>query len=131
MLFRPRVTAIGLCPDDAERARRALASAKIEFRQVGRHEATPLSNAEGVILYDVNATYPWRSAVREARAARAGICMILVAPAPDNVLCIEALEAGAYDVLPKPLEEIELRFIVRGAVLRLSQAAVHRPPAAD
>jgi DNA-binding NtrC family response regulator len=58
----------------------------------------------------------WTDAIRIARKAAEPVNVIVVSPAVDVPLYIEALQSGAFDFIAPPFEQAELAHVVRCAV---------------
>ena len=71
-----------------------------------------------IVLCDSNPPgHPWQEIMsRLARVSR-GAAIVLIAPAKDDLLWLEVLSRGGFDVLARPLGEQALRRVMDAAVL--------------
>ena len=78
--------------------------------------------AAPVILYDTETKEPWREALAQFLGLGQGVRVVFVSRLADEHMWIEVLEAGGYDLLIKPFQPAEIRWVVRNAL-------TPRPPA--
>jgi DNA-binding NarL/FixJ family response regulator len=77
-----------------------------------------------VVLYDTEGDEPWSEALIHLVQRWPNTRFVLVSRLADEQMWIDALEAGAYDLLPKPFEPVELQCVVRSALVGLWHAPV-------
>lgn len=75
-----------------------------------------------VVLCDTDVASAWLEAVRLFSGVVPPPRVILVSRLADSQMWVLAVGAGAYDVLAKPFQATELRWVVRGALGRAADA---------
>lgn len=114
------VAAIGLDGDSLRQLHSALAGTNLEVRAVALQTATCGTWECPVILYDCDTEFPWQRALRLLLSRRVDAVVVMLSRLADARFWLNALDAGAYDVVAKPFEPEEIRWVVRTAVLRCS-----------
>jgi len=104
-----------------------LASRLAGFARIDVYGAAALAEAETrlvgtrsrVLLADVSfERADWQDALQMAGSLPFQVALVLVSPAADKHLWIDALERGVYDLILEPFHEDELRHILEGAHFR-------------
>lgn len=110
------VIAVAPTESDRRRVREILASNGISVREAASLEQALAEVPASVVLYDSEGEEPWSEALVHLMGRWPNARFVLVSRLADEQLWIQALEAGAYDLLAKPFEPIELQCVVRGAL---------------
>lgn len=70
-----------------------------------------------VVLCSTDGRPGWRKSLTQLLSHWPGARVIFISRLCDERMWVDMLEAGAYDLLPKPLSAIDLSWILRGALL--------------
>jgi DNA-binding NtrC family response regulator len=120
VLCPSKILAVAVSENDARTMRECLGD---ELRV----EPVPLAAAAqrlerdesiSVVLFNIEDDTSWIFDLRELLAVRPGSRVILISRLADDRLWAEALEAGAYDLLLKPFDKMEISSVVRSAILQ-------------
>ena len=120
-----KILAIAFCDDDVSKLRDCL-GAELEVLAVTLDEAAiQLEHDErvGVVIFDIEGNPDWPSELQELLSVRPPSRVILLSRLADDCLWMDALEAGAHDLLMKPFDKIGISSVVRSAMLRSHHAA--------
>ena len=69
-----------------------------------------------VIVYDADSHHRWPHMLRRILDVRPAARVVLLSRRADSNMWVEALDAGAYDLLPKSSAGPEIRSVVLGAL---------------
>lgn len=115
---------IAVSKDDVHRFRDCLGD-ELNIEQVTLGEAAERlgnDNAVAVVIFDIEGELSWNSQLQDLLAVRPAARVILVSRLADDCLWMDALEAGAHDLLMKPFERMEVSSVVRSAMLQRDYA---------
>lgn len=73
-----------------------------------------------IVLYDTDTSGEWRVALENFLLIRHESCIILLSRLADDQMWMDVLEYGGYDLLMKPFRPMEVRSVVRGALLGIN-----------
>jgi len=130
MNYHGTVIAIAFTTDDLSLIRDALSPGRVESWPLEHlQDAVPEQSQALAVLYDTEGPEHWRQALAQFRRRWPMARVVLVSRLADERMWIEALEAGAYDLLMKPLGPMEILWVVRGALTpALDQIRSATPP---
>ena len=119
-MFPPR-TALVCSPsaDDRERLSIALTQLGIEaLCAASVEEGMALADTGRLllILLDIEAHAKWDVALQAFQYSAPGVPVVICARLPDTMVWLDALDAGAFDVVCRPFSERELRWVLENAL---------------
>ena len=120
-----KILVIAVSKDEVREFRNCL-SCDLEVEQVTLDEAATLLKHDpsvGVVIFDIEGDAAWTSELQDLLSVRPTSRVILVCRLADDCLWMDALEAGAHDLLLKPFDKMEVSSVVRSAMLHSASAA--------
>jgi len=120
-----KILAISVCDQDVNRLRDCL-DPDLEVEAVTLGEAaTHLEHDEcpGVVIFDIEGNPDWPSDLQELLSVRPPSRVILLSRLADDCLWMDALDAGAHDLIMKPFDKQGISSVVRSALLHSHHAA--------
>lgn len=110
---------IGTDTESCEVLRQYLFAYGIETRTATSvKDAASIALARGPIVFcDLDSLHLWRGMLRQVLAAWSDARVVFVLRLCDDNSWIDMLEAGAFDVLLKPVRAADVRWVARGALL--------------
>lgn len=124
MVCPSKILVIATSEDEVREFRDCL-GVDLEVEAVTLREAAKRLESGGVcvVIFDIEGDVAWPARLQDLLSARPSSRVILVSRLADDYLWMDALEAGAHDLLMKPFDKIEISSIVRSAMLHCAGTA--------
>lgn len=124
MVCPSKILVIATSEDEVREFRDCL-DVDLEVEAVTLREAAKRLESGGVcvVIFDIEGDAAWPARLQDLLSARPSSRVILVSRLADDHLWMDALEAGAHDLLMKPFDKIEISSIVRSAMLHCADTA--------